>query len=66
MGGLDKKKTYNFLKKRTIFLPVAVRQHQQRLSVIGYQLTVIGFLSYSMIENTVYNIKKSLKFVKEE
>jgi hypothetical protein len=33
----DLKKTYNFLKKRIIFQPVAVRQQQQRLSVFEFQ-----------------------------
>jgi hypothetical protein len=58
MGGLDKKKTYNFLKKRTIFLPVAVRQHQQQLSVLEleFQLTLASNSHVESKGNILINI----------
>jgi hypothetical protein len=62
MGGLDKKKTYNFLKKRTIFLPVAVRQHQQRLSVLEleFQLTLASNSHVESKGNIPINITATL------
>jgi hypothetical protein len=49
-GVQTKNKTYNFLKKRIIVLPVAVRQQQHRLSVfeLEFQLT---FASNSHVES---------------
>jgi hypothetical protein len=40
MGVQTKNKTYNFLKKRIIFLPVAVRQQQLSVFDLEFKLSL--------------------------